>query len=156
PCCQPISLRSAQRLALELAGGPSPMAIQEKQAFFDAQYAAVQGREEEALDYPLYRYVLPFATSRIEVAARMLGDARWGNVSELGTGTGKLIELKGDNCGRYLGLDISAFQLSLVPEALRSAAHVTLKTADLDEPLDAPDAAFDLAVCLSTIDYLRD
>lgn len=132
------------------------MPIQEKQAFFDAQYAAVKGREEEALDYPLYRYVLPFATSRIEVAARMLGDARFRNVIELGTGTGHLLQLKHENFGRYLGFDISAYQLSLVPDALRSAANVTLKTADLDEPIDAPDAAFDLAICLSTIDYLRD
>ena len=127
-----------------------------KQAIFDAQYAALHGDESQALDYPLYRFVLPYATSRIEMAARMLGDARWGDVIDLGVGAGKLAALKLGSFGRYLGLDISEYQLSLVPGEVRSASNVTLRTADLEEPLDCGDASFDLAISLSTIEYLRD
>jgi SAM-dependent methyltransferase len=127
----------------------------EKGAFYDAQYAAMAGDEAQALDHPLYRYLLPYARSRVDVAGELLAGQRFTHAVELGVGDGGLLARCADQFERYDGFDISAFQLERVPEALRGRAHVRLAQADLESPVPLADATADLVVSLSTLEYLR-
>jgi SAM-dependent methyltransferase len=127
----------------------------EKAGFFDDQYAAMAGDEAAALDHPLYRHLLPYAKSRVDAAAELLQGRRFEHAVELGVGDGGLLARIHGQFGRYDGFDISAYQLGLVPEALRSAQGVRLRQADLEAPVPLPDRAADLVVSLSTIEYLR-
>ena len=58
--------------------------MKDRADFFDQQYRAMQGSEAEALDHGLYRYLLPWARSRIDVACEMLGVQAFTKVVELG------------------------------------------------------------------------
>jgi SAM-dependent methyltransferase len=124
--------------------------------FFDEQYERMHGDEAEALDHPLYRYLLPYATSRVDVAYRMLAGRRFRRVADLGVGRGELVRRAIGQFGSYCGFDLSAYQLSLVPEAIRRHPGVVLAQADLEQSLPCAEGAFDLVVSLSTIEYLRD
>lgn len=128
---------------------------EEKGAFYDAQYAAMAGDEAQALDHPLYRYLLPYATSRVDVAASLLAGRRFAHAVELGVGDGGLLARCVDQFEHYHGFDISTFQLELVPEALRARANVRLSQADLESPVPLASESADLVVSLSTLEYLR-
>jgi SAM-dependent methyltransferase len=123
---------------------------------FDEQYARMGGDESNALDHPLYRYLLPYAKSRVDVACEMLGQRRFERVAEFGVGSGELVRRMVEQFRLYLGFDVSAYQLSLVPDAIRRHPRVVLARADLEQPLPCEAGAFDLVVSLSTIEYLRD
>jgi SAM-dependent methyltransferase len=56
----------------------------------------------------------------------------------------------------YTGLDVSSYQLGLIPEKLRSHPKVTLTEYDLNQPLPFKDESFDLAISISVIEYLFD
>jgi SAM-dependent methyltransferase len=126
-----------------------------KDAFYDAQYEAMGGDEAQALDHPLYRYLLPYARSRVDVAALLLAGRRFMHAVELGVGDGGLLARCVDQFEQYDGFDISAFQLERVPEVLRVRANVRLCRADLESAVPIADAAADLVVSLSTLEYLR-
>jgi SAM-dependent methyltransferase len=126
-----------------------------KDAFYDAQYAAMGGDEAQALDHPLYRYLLPYARSRVDVASQLLAGQRFTHAVELGVGDGGLLARSVDQFDQYDGFDISAFQLERVPEALRGRANVRLARADLELPVPLANATADLVVSLSTLEYLR-
>jgi SAM-dependent methyltransferase len=126
-----------------------------KGAFYDAQYAAMGGDEAQALDHPLYRFLLPYARSRVDAAARLLAGQRFAHAVELGVGDGGLLARCADQFDRYDGFDISAFQLERVPEALRARANVRLSRADLESPVPLANGEADLVLSLSTLEYLR-
>jgi len=128
----------------------------EKGRFFDRQYEAMAGEEAGALDHPLYRYLLPYAATRVGVATALLAGRLFQDVLDLGCGQGQLLASASASFARYTGLDISEYQLAAVPEDLRARTDVTLRQADLDAPLPFGAAAFDLCVSLSTIEYVRD
>lgn len=127
----------------------------EKAAFFNQQYASMDGNETAALDHPLYRYLLPYAKTRVDVATRLLQGRRYAHAVELGVGDGGLLARMAVDFQSYDGFDISEFQLGLVPAELRDRPGVTLHQADLDAPVPLPTASADLVVSLSTIEYLR-
>jgi len=129
--------------------------IEHKAAFFDAQYASMAGDEREALDHPLYRYLLPYATTRADIAGKLLAGRRFRHAVELGVGDGGLLARMVPQFDAYDGFDISEFQLGLVPTALRERAGVRLHQADLEAPVPVASGAADLVVSLSTIEYLR-
>jgi SAM-dependent methyltransferase len=133
-----------------------PEPPQVKSRFFDAQYAAMEGRETGALDYPLYRFLLPYAVSRVEVAAALLRGRRFEHVVELGVGDGSLLAKTHAQFERYDGFDISSYQLDSVAKELRERPELKLHRADLEAPLPLPAATADLVMSLSTIEYLRD
>jgi SAM-dependent methyltransferase len=127
----------------------------DKAGFFDAQYGAMAGDETQALDHPLYRYLLPYAKTRVDVAAGMLSGRSYEHVVELGVGDGGLLARMAPSFRAYDGFDISEFQLGLIPRELRERAHVRFHRADLEAPVPLPDGRADLVVSLSTIEYLR-
>ncbi len=127
-----------------------------KRAFFDEQYRGMAGEESEALDYPLYRFLLPYAQQRVDVAASMLKGRTFAHVVELGVGNGELLEKMCSQFERYDGFDISTYQLDNITAALRDRTNIRVHQADLDAPLPLPDGTADLIISLSTIEYLRD
>ncbi len=124
--------------------------------FFNEQHEALGGDETRALDHVWYKPLLPFATSRLEVIARMIGGGRFQNVADLACGSCALAGLKLKQFERYTGLEISPARLACVPADIRTSSKVTLRECDLNQPLPLPDQAFDLAVSASTIEYLFD
>lgn len=133
-----------------------PEPSETKSSFFDAQYAAMGGEEAGALDYPLYRFLLPYALSRVDVAADMLRGKRFEHALELGVGDGSLLVRTHAQFERYDGFDISGFQLDSVAPELRERPNLQLHRADLEAPLPLPDMVADLVISLSTIEYLRE
>jgi SAM-dependent methyltransferase len=127
-----------------------------KSDFFNRQYARLDREPARAVDHAWYRPLARWALSRSRVAAQMLRDNRYERVLELGCGRADLAAAKLAQFGHYTGLDISSYQLSLVPESLRRNPRVTLREYDLNEPLDFPADSFDLVISLSTIEYLID
>lgn len=127
-----------------------------KARFFDAQYAAMGGSEAEALDHPLYRFLLPYATSRVDAALAMLPGPRFRHVLELGVGDGAFLAQSQARFDAYQGFDISDYQLQLIAPPLRSLPHVQLQRVDLEQPLPVAAAVADLVISLSTIEYLRE
>ncbi|MFM2418801.1 MAG: hypothetical protein RL385_3524 [Pseudomonadota bacterium] len=128
---------------------------EDKAAFFDAQYASMAGDEREALDHPLYRYLLPYATTRVDIAEKLLAGRRFRHAVELGVGDGGLLARMAPQFDTYDGFDISAFQLGLVPAGLRERRGVSLHQADLEAQVPVVAGTADLVVSLSTIEYLR-
>lgn len=124
--------------------------------FFNAQHQALAGNEAQALDHAWYKPLLRFASSRLDVICKMIGDGPVTNVVDLACGACALAARKLPQFGHYTGLEISSGELARVPAHVRSSPKVTLRECDLNQPLDLPGAAFDLAVSASTIEYLFD
>ncbi len=89
---------------------------------------------------------LHVAESEVEAAmAAMLGDARVGTLIDIGTGTGRMLELFGRHARLALGIDRSSEMLRLARAKLHDMAHAELRQADLYAlPLD--DGAADVAI----------
>ena len=89
---------------------------------------------------------LHVAESEVEAAmAAMLGDARVGTLIDIGTGTGRMLELFGGHARLALGIDRSSEMLRLARAKLHDMAHAELRQADLYAlPLD--DGAADVAI----------
>lgn len=64
---------------------------------------------------------------------RVLGDAPVANMLDIGTGTGRMLELLGPRAGRALGVDISRDMLRIAREALERSAqpHVQARQGDM-------------------------
>ncbi len=89
---------------------------------------------------------LHVAESEVEAAmAAMLGEARVGTLIDIGTGTGRMLELFGGHARLALGIDRSSEMLRLARAKLHDMAHAELRQADLYAlPLD--DGAADVAI----------
>lgn len=89
---------------------------------------------------------LHVAESEVEAAmAAMLGDARVGTLIDIGTGTGRMLELFAGHARLALGIDRSSEMLRLARTKLHDMAHAELRQADLYAlPLD--DGAADVAI----------
>ena len=124
--------------------------------FYNRQYAEVEGDETRAVDHSFYRYLLPFAKTRNDIAAKILAGSRFEKALELGCGTGKLAALKIADFGHYTGLDISSYQLSKISGILKNNPRAVFRESDLNKPFNFPEASFDLVLALSVIQYIFD
>ncbi len=89
---------------------------------------------------------LHVAEEEVEAAmARVLGDASLGRIIDIGTGTGRMIELFAPRAESALGIDRSSEMLRLARAKLAGVANAELRQADLYE-LPMADGAADLAV----------
>jgi ArsR family transcriptional regulator len=91
---------------------------------------------------------LHVAESEVEAAMkRLLGDVPVGRLIDIGTGTGRMLELFGDVAGHALGIDRSSEMLRLARAKLaeRGLANVELRQADL-YALPMADAGADVAI----------
>jgi ArsR family transcriptional regulator len=89
---------------------------------------------------------LHVAEDQVEAAmARVLGDAPIGRLIDIGTGTGRMLELFGARADAALGIDRSSEMLRLARAKLHDRANTELRQADL-YALPMGDGAADVAI----------
>lgn len=89
---------------------------------------------------------LHVADSEIEEAmASLIGDGDLGALIDIGTGTGRMLELFGDRADSALGIDRSSEMLRLARAKLHGRANTELRQADL-YALPMGDGAADIAI----------
>jgi ubiquinone/menaquinone biosynthesis C-methylase UbiE/DNA-binding transcriptional ArsR family regulator len=109
----------------------------------DRAAAAASWFEAHAQEWDAIRS-LHVADSEVEAAmADLLGDAAVGTLVDIGTGTGRMLELFGARAALAMGVDRSSEMLRLARAKLGSAAE--LRQADLYR-LPLADAAADVAI----------
>jgi ArsR family transcriptional regulator len=105
--------------------------------------------EMRALDLP--------AAAVEDALLSLLGDRDLGRVLDIGTGTGRLLELLGPRATTALGIDASRDMLALARSRLGRAglAHCSVRLADMYR-LPLPDGSFDLVVLQMVLHYAED
>ena len=89
---------------------------------------------------------LHVAEEQVEAAmAAMLGDGALGALIDIGTGTGRMLELFGAQAESALGIDRSSEMLRLARAKLQGRDNTDLRQADL-YALPMPDGAADVAI----------
>ncbi len=89
---------------------------------------------------------LHVAESQVEAAmAALVGEAPVGTLVDIGTGTGRMLELFGDRAGMAVGIDRSSEMLRLARAKLDERPNTELRQADLYR-LPLADGAADLAI----------
>lgn len=97
----------------------------------DRASAASEWFEAHAGEWDAIRS-LHVAESEVEAAmARALGDAKLGCLVDIGTGTGRMLELFAPRAERALGIDRSSEMLRLARAKLSGLANAELRQADL-------------------------
>ena len=111
----------------------------------DRAAAAAEWFEAHAGDWDAIRS-LHVAESEVEAAmARVLGDTPLGRVIDIGTGTGRMLELFAPMAENALGIDRSSEMLRLARAKLAGVGNAELRQADL-YALPMADAGADLAI----------
>ena len=111
----------------------------------DRAAAAAEWFEAHAGEWDAIRS-LHVADSEVEAAmARVVGDAPLGRLIDIGTGTGRMLELFAPRAETALGIDRSSEMLRLARAKLAGAANTELRQADL-YALPMVDDAADLAI----------
>ena len=111
----------------------------------DRAASAAQWFEVHAGEWDAIRS-LHVADSEVEAAmAGVLGAGPLGSLIDIGTGTGRMLELFGDRADAALGIDRSSEMLRLARAKLAGAANTELRQADLYALPMADDAA-DVAI----------
>ena len=105
---------------------------------------------------------LGLPTDKVEAALMSIaGPAKLGRVLDIGTGTGRVLELLGPRAGMGLGIDASAQMLALARSRLGQAglAHCTVRQADMYR-LPLPDGGdghgFDCTVLQMVLHHAED
>jgi ubiquinone/menaquinone biosynthesis C-methylase UbiE/DNA-binding transcriptional ArsR family regulator len=101
---------------------------------------------------------LHVADADVEEAIRAaVADRPIHSLLDLGTGTGRMLELFGPNIERGLGLDLSLDMLALARERLDRAGlrHCTVRQGDLYD-LSLPRESFDLVIVHQVLHFLDD
>ncbi len=89
---------------------------------------------------------LHVAESQVEAAiAGVLGEGPWGTLIDIGTGTGRMLELFAGRADAALGIDKSSEMLRLARAKLEGRANTELRQADL-YALPLADGAADVAI----------
>ena len=111
----------------------------------DRATSAADWFEAHASDWDAIRS-MHVAEDQVEAAiARVLGDQPLGRVIDIGTGTGRMLELFAPRATRALGIDRSSEMLRLARAKLQTQANAELRQADLYAlPMGNGDA--DLAI----------
>ena len=102
----------------------------------------------DQLDLSLYSFLLPFASHRLDRAAR-LWDRHHSLVLDLGCGNGDFLQHNRQKFDRALGLDLAA-------PVSRQTTRIKFLRHDLNYTLPVKTRTVDLAVSISTIEYLLD
>jgi ubiquinone/menaquinone biosynthesis C-methylase UbiE len=111
----------------------------------DRASAAAEWFEANAARWDAIRS-LHVAEEQVEAAmARALGDAPLGALIDIGTGTGRMIELFGPRAERAIGIDRSSEMLRLARAKLADMANAELRQADL-YALPVQDGGADTAI----------
>ena len=99
---------------------------------------------------------LHVAEDQVEAAmVRVLGEGPLGVLVDIGTGTGRMLELFGGQAERALGIDRSSEMLRLARAKLQGRGNTELRQADLYAlPLD--DGAADVAVLHHVLHFAQD
>jgi demethylmenaquinone methyltransferase/2-methoxy-6-polyprenyl-1,4-benzoquinol methylase/ArsR family transcriptional regulator len=95
---------------------------------------------------------------RVEAALiAMIGDRPFRNLLDLGTGTGRMLELLAPRAARAVGVDQSAAMLALARARIAQAGlrHVSLRQGDIYAPPVERDA-YDLVVVHQVLHFLDD
>ena len=101
---------------------------------------------------------LGLPTEAVEAAlASVAGQGALGRVLDIGTGTGRVLELLGPRATMGLGIDASAQMLALARSRLGQAglAHCTVRQADMYR-LPLPDGGFDTTVLQMVLHHAED
>jgi ubiquinone/menaquinone biosynthesis C-methylase UbiE len=112
---------------------------------------------ERAADWDLIR-ALHAPEERVEAAViAMIGDKPYRNLLDLGTGTGRMLELLAPHAARAVGVDQSAAMLALARSRIDEAGlrHVSLRQGDIYAP-PVERNAYDLAVIHQVLHFLDD
>ncbi|MCM8774747.1 MAG: class I SAM-dependent methyltransferase [Candidatus Omnitrophica bacterium] len=125
-------------------------------AFYNARYALLDGDETKAMDHAFYRFLLPFAKTRIDVACQMIGTNTYPEVADVGCGPCQIAVRKLNQFGHYTGFDISSYRLDGIPASLKTNPKLSVVQHNLNDPIPSKDHSFNLVICLSTIEYLFD
>ena len=111
----------------------------------DRASAAAAWFEAHAREWDAIRS-LHVAESEVEAAmARLLGEPAVGVLVDIGTGTGRMLELFGDQAREAIGIDRSSEMLRLARAKLHDRANTELRQADLYR-LPLRDGEADLAI----------
>lgn len=133
--------------AWELAGDPWVVADQARLSAVraDRASAAESWFEANAGQWDAIRS-LHVAESEVEAAmASALGEGSLGTLVDIGTGTGRMLELFGPRAAQVVGIDRSSEMLRLARAKLADLAHAELRQADL-YALPLQDGAADTAI----------
>ena len=112
---------------------------------------------ERAFDWDTIR-ALHAPEERVEAAlVAMIGDKPFRNLLDLGTGTGRMLELLAPRAVRAVGVDQSAAMLALARSRMEEAGlrHVLLRQGDIYAPPVEPDS-YDLVVIHQVLHFLDD
>jgi SAM-dependent methyltransferase len=112
---------------------------------------------ERAADWDSIR-ALHAPEERVEAALiSMIGDKPYRNLLDLGTGTGRMLELLAPRAARAVGVDQSAAMLALARSRIDQAGlrHVQLRQGDIYAPPVQPNS-YDLVVIHQVLHFLDD
>ncbi len=110
------------------------------------------------LDHPLYRYLLPFATTRTQVASSLITQ-KYPHVLDLGCSNGHFLIKNRQYFSQAIGLDLSRKKINIASKTAinqKVSNQIKFKTKNLNHLLFFPKGEFDLVISLSTIEYLLD
>jgi ubiquinone/menaquinone biosynthesis C-methylase UbiE len=101
---------------------------------------------------------LHVADEAVEIAIRdALGERPFRTLLDLGTGTGRMLELFGPHAERGLGIDLSLDMLQLARARIERAGlkHCSVRQGDIYD-LALPDGAFDVVLVHQVLHFLDD
>lgn len=118
--------------------------------------AASEAFRRDGADWDEMR-ALDLPGAEIEAALLRLLPERLGRVADIGTGTGRLLEVMAPRAASVLGLDASREMLALARARLgeRGLANASVRLADMYR-LPLPDGGFDAATLQMVLHYAED
>ncbi|WP_456316366.1 ArsR/SmtB family transcription factor [Teichococcus vastitatis] len=118
--------------------------------------AASEAFRRDGADWDEIR-ALGLPGAEIEAALLALLPERLGRAADIGTGTGRLLELMAPRAGAVLGLDASREMLALARARLgeRNIGNASVRLADMYR-VPLPDAAFDAVTLQMVLHYAED
>jgi ArsR family transcriptional regulator len=136
-------------LAADRRGAARVLAERAREASEKFRSTGADWDEMRALD-------LPAATVEAELL-RLLGPGRLGRALDIGTGTGRLLELLAPRLDSGLGIDASRAMLALARVRLAKPdyAHIGVRLADM-YALPLHDASYDLVLLHMVLHYAED
>ena len=99
---------------------------------------------------------LHVADAQVEAAiSAALGDRPFRSLLDLGTGTGRMLEMFGPHIERGLGLDLSHDMLALARARLRDLRHCSVRQGNIYD-LAIPKDSFDVVIVHQVLHFLDD